>query len=196
MSVLILVAPSACFYDLTGRITHPNRADFFSNKNNGFCSDCLWNIVKKILITITICVSSVVIIKSYRIFPSVLTEYSCKFAQYSCSNSPTIVAKSLCNFYCLRGRTFFHSIGIHLFLLQSIRFVTAILQSFLNYFYYLSLKVAINGIDITPTFFLFRYHNTDRKIRQHFRSGKEYLLKATSFFFCCNNFINQKIVCL
>ena len=43
------------------------------------------------------------------------------------------------------------------------------------------MKVAINGIDITSTFFLFRYHNTDRKIRQHFRSGKEYLLKAEGF---------------
>lgn len=43
------------------------------------------------------------------------------------------------------------------------------------------MKVAINGIDITSTFFLFRYHNTDQKIRQHFRSGKEYLLKAEGF---------------
>ena len=43
------------------------------------------------------------------------------------------------------------------------------------------MKVAINGIDITSTFFLFRYHNADQKIRQHFRSGKEYLLKAEGF---------------
>ena len=43
------------------------------------------------------------------------------------------------------------------------------------------MKVAINDIDITPTFFLFRYHNTDRKIRQPFRSGKEYLLTAEGF---------------
>lgn len=91
------------------------------------------------------------IIKSYRIFTSDLTEHYCKFARYSCSNSPTIVAKLLCNFYCLKGRTFFNSISTHLFFLQTIGFITAILQSFLSYFYCLSLKAAINGIDTSAT---------------------------------------------